>query len=59
VTSIASTLLSLATRDLPLDEQTRAAQRCVTMTAEEVQAAYAKWLHPADLVQSVQGPEPK
>jgi zinc protease len=59
VGSIASTLLSLATRDLPLDEQTRAAQRCSTMTAEEVQAAYAKWLHPADLVQSVQGPEPK
>ena len=57
--SIASTLLSLATRDLPLDEQTRAAQRCSTMTAEEVQAAFAKWLHPADLVQAVQGPEPK
>jgi zinc protease len=59
VSSIASTLLSLATRDLPLDEQTRAAQRCSTMTAEEVQAAFAKWLHPADLVQAVQGPEPK
>ncbi len=57
--SVASTLLSLATRDLPLDEQTRAAQRCSTMTAEEVQAAFAKWLHPADLVQAVQGPEPK
>ena len=57
--SVASTLLSLATRDLPLDEQTRAAQRCSTMTADEVQAAFAKWLHPADLVQAVQGPEPK
>jgi zinc protease len=59
VGNIASTLLSLATRDLPLDEQTRAAQRCSTMTAEEVQAAFAKWLHTADLVQAVQGPEPK
>jgi zinc protease len=59
VGNIASTLLSLATRDLPLDEPTRAAQRCSTMTAEEVQAAFAKWLHPADLVQAVQGPEPK
>jgi zinc protease len=59
VGSIASTLLSLATRDLPLDEPTRAAQRCSTMTAEEVRAAFAKWLHPVDLVQSVQGPEPK
>jgi zinc protease len=59
VGNIASTLLSLATRDLPLDEPTRGAQRCSTMTAEEVQAAFAKWLHPADLVQAVQGPEPK
>ena len=57
--SIASTLLSLATRDLPLDEPTRGAQRCSILTAEEVQAAFAKWLHPVDLVQSVQGPEPK
>jgi zinc protease len=59
VSSIASTLLSLATRDLPLDEPTRGAQRCSILTAEEVQAAFAKWLHPVDLVQSVQGPEPK
>ena len=59
VGNIASTLLSLATRDLPLDEPTRAAQRCSTLTADEVQAAFAKWLHPADLVQAVQGPEPK
>jgi hypothetical protein len=29
------------------------------MTAEEVQAAFAKWLHPADLIQAVQGPDPK
>jgi zinc protease len=56
---VASTLLSLATRDLPLDEPTRAAQRASVLTADEVQAAFAKWLHPTDLVQSVQGPEPQ
>ena len=59
VGGIASTLLSLAARDLPLDEPTRAAHRCLTLTADEVQAAFAKWLHPADLVQAAQGPEPQ
>ena len=37
----------------------RAAQLCLALTAEDVQAAFAKWLHPENLVQTSQGPEPK
>jgi zinc protease len=57
--SIAANLLAFATHDLPLDEATRAAQRCLALTAGDVQAAFAKWLRPDDLVQTSQGPEPK
>jgi zinc protease len=57
--SIAANLLAFATRDLPLDETTRAARRCLALTAGDVQAAFAKWLRPDDLVQTSQGPEPK
>ena len=35
-----------------------ATQRRNAMTADEVQAAFTKWLHPAALVQAAQGPEP-
>ena len=37
----------------------RAAHQYVKMTAGQVQAAYAKYIRPHDLVQVVQGPEPK
>jgi zinc protease len=57
--SIAQGLLSRATLDLPLDEPTRAAQRYVKLTAKQVQAAFAKWLRPRDLVQITQGPSPQ
>ncbi|MCE9545289.1 MAG: insulinase family protein [Planctomycetia bacterium] len=56
---IADSLLTLATRDLPLDERTRAARIYRDLTAEQVQAAYAKWVRPDALVQIVEGPEPK
>jgi zinc protease len=54
--SIAEGLLHRATHDLPLDEPTLAAQRYVKLTAEDVKAAYAKWLRPQDLVQVTEGP---
>jgi zinc protease len=54
--SIAEGLLHRATHDLPLDEPTLAAQRYVKLTAEDVKAACAKWLHPQDLVQVTEGP---
>ena len=56
---IAANLLAHATHDLPLDETTRAAHRCLALTAEDVQAAFAKWLRLENLVQASQGPEPK
>jgi zinc protease len=54
--SIAEGLLHRATHDLPLDEPTLAAQRYVKLTAEDVRTAYARWLHPQDLVQVTEGP---
>ncbi|MEJ2671164.1 MAG: pitrilysin family protein [Deltaproteobacteria bacterium] len=56
--SIAEGLLSRATLDLPLDEPTVAARRYVALTPGQVQAAFAKWLRPADLAQVTQGPAP-
>ena len=55
---IAKGLLFRATHDLPLDEPMRAARQYVKTTAGEVQAAYAKYIRPNDLVQVVQGPTP-
>jgi len=45
--------------DLPLDEPFRAAQRYFDMTADEVRAAFTKWIRPSDFVQVVRGPAPK
>ena len=56
---VAMGLLYRAGHDLPLDEPTRAAQRYMTLTDKEVQAAFAKWLRPDDLVQVVEGPAPR
>ena len=41
--SIAGGLIYRATHELPLDEPTRAAHRYLQLTAEQVQAAFAKW----------------
>jgi zinc protease len=56
---IAGKLLYYATHDLPLDETIHAAKICLTLTAADVQAAFAKWVHPENLVQETLGPEPK
>jgi zinc protease len=45
--------------DLPLDEPTLAAKKYAAMTAAEIQAAFAKWVRPNDLVRITQGPAPK
>ena len=34
-------------------------QRYFNMTADEVRAAFAKWIRPNDFVQVVRGPAPK
>jgi zinc protease len=59
VENIADGLLDRTTLDLPLDEPILAAHRYMKLTAEDVMAAYAKWLRPGDLVQVTNGPSPK
>ncbi len=59
VDSIAQGFLSRVELDLPLDEPMRAAHRYMQLTAAQVQAAFAKWIRPDDLVQVTRGPAPK
>jgi len=59
VASIAQGLLYRSKLELPLNEPTLAAQQYVALTAEQVQAAFGKWLRPSDLVQVSQGPAPQ
>src|SRR5208282_3783507 len=53
---IAQNLIYLSTHFLPLDEPILAAHRYVGLTAEQVRAAYVKWLRPGDLVQVIEEP---
>jgi zinc protease len=55
---IGEKLLHLVLLDLPLDESLRAARRYNEITAEEVQAAFVRWIRSEDLVQVSLGPEP-
>jgi zinc protease len=57
--AVASGFLSRARIGLPLDEPERAAQRYFQMTADEVRAAFAKWINPHNFVQVVRGPAPQ
>lgn len=57
--NIAGQLLDLAVRGLPLDEPVRAAHRYIETTADQIQAAFRKWVRPGDFVQIVRGPQPK
>ena len=59
LSSIASGLLSRSINDLPLDEPIIAAKKYLMLSADDVKAAYAKWLHPADFVEVTQGPNPQ
>lgn len=56
--AIAGGLLSRSTQDLPLDEPTQAGRRYLELTTEQVEAAFARWLRPDDLVQVAEGPKP-
>ncbi len=58
VNSVAAGFLYRATHHLPLDEPIRAARRYAKLTADQVRAAYAKWLRPKQLVQVTEGPTP-
>jgi len=57
VHSIAENLISSVTKGLPLDESTVEASKYVKLTAQEVQAAFAKWIRPHDFVQVTEGPK--
>jgi zinc protease len=59
VESIAGGLISRATIGLPLDEPFIAAHHYAEISAEQVQAAFAKWVRPGDLVQVTEGPNPQ
>jgi zinc protease len=56
--AIAGQILDRATIGLPLDEQHRAAERYLAMTAEEIRSAFARRVRPDDFVSVVQGPAP-
>jgi zinc protease len=56
--SIAEGMIYRTILGLPLDEPTVAAHRYVKLTAEQVRAAYVRWVRPDDLVQVTQGPNP-
>ncbi len=55
---IAGGLIERRELDLPLDEPTRAARRYIDLTAADVQAAFAKWMRPSDMVRISEGPPP-
>jgi zinc protease len=57
--AIADGLLARAVMGLPLDEPVRAAERYKSLSAEQVRAAFAKWIRPSDFVQVVEGPAPQ
>ena len=59
VDSIAGSLTTRAATGLPLDEPVIAAHHYVELNADQVKAAFQKWLRPGDLVQVSEGPNPR
>jgi len=57
--AVAGGLLGRARIGLPLDEPRRAADKYFNMTADEVRAAFAKYVNPGNFVQAVRGPAPQ
>ena len=57
--AVAGGFVARASIGLPLDEPIRSAQRYYTITADDVRAAFEKWIHPTAFVQIVRGPAPK
>ena len=59
VDSIAHGIIHRSTDKLPLNEPIVAARHYVQLDADQVKAAFAKWVRPADWVQITEGPQPK
>jgi zinc protease len=57
--AVAGGLLARAQMNLSLDEAARAAKRYISMSADEVRLAFAKWIRPDGFVQVVRGPAPQ
>jgi zinc protease len=56
---VAGGLLGRAQIGLPLDEPLRAGKQYFSMTADQVQTAFAKWVRPDGFVQIIRGPAPE
>jgi len=59
VAAIARGMLGRRDLGLPLDEPSNAARHYVELDAAAVQAAFRKWMRPADLVRVSEGPAPQ
>ena len=59
IAGIAAEFLNNRELDLPLDEPSAAAKRYIELQPADIQAAFAKWLRPDDLVRVTQGPVPQ
>jgi zinc protease len=57
--AVAEGFVARALLGLPLDEPIRAAQRYYGLSADDVRAAFEKWIRPDNFVQVVRGPAPK
>jgi zinc protease len=57
--AVAAGYVGRARVGLPLDEPANAAKRYFDMTADEVRAAFARHINPANFVQVVRGPTPQ
>ena len=57
--AVAGGFIARARIGLPLDEPFHAATKYFAMSADEVRAAFAKWVKPSDFVQVVRGPAPQ
>jgi zinc protease len=57
--AIAGGIIARSRIGLPLDEPIRSAEKYFAMSADEVRAAFAKWINPANFVQVVRGPAPQ
>jgi zinc protease len=57
--ALAGGFIARARVGLPLNEPFQAAERYFNMTADQVRAAFAKWIWPANFVQVVRGPAPQ
>jgi len=57
--AVAGGLLARAQMGLRLDEPARGAARYLALTADQVRAAFAKWIRPDGFVEVARGPAPR